>query len=196
MFRSLWASRVPPSVPTLGRWSIRRSWRSQGESGARSADDRDRRAERRRPKTSSAPDLLRDAIGIDTFVHADVLAQGLNGFRPESAAFEAGPVMLRRLNGTGWSASRLRVREHFRGAVGPAFSQAPDPGWLRCSHLPSGATVPAARIRTRVAAGGHDVPDQLVRRRFSKSQVNSTDSIGPWRRRGDSTRVAFWAARH
>lgn len=48
-------------------------------------------------KTSAAPDLLRDAVGIEAFVNADVIAQGLAGFSPQSAAFEAGRVMLRRL---------------------------------------------------------------------------------------------------
>lgn len=48
-------------------------------------------------KTSAAPDLLRDAVGIDAFVNADVIAQGLAGFSPQSAAFEAGRVMMRRL---------------------------------------------------------------------------------------------------
>ncbi len=48
-------------------------------------------------KTSAAPDLLRDAVGIDAFVNADVIAQGLAGFSPESAAIGAGRVMLARL---------------------------------------------------------------------------------------------------
>lgn len=42
--------------------------------------------------TSAAPHLLRDAVGIDAFVNADVIAQGLAGFSPQSAAFEAGRV--------------------------------------------------------------------------------------------------------
>jgi len=37
-------------------------------------------------KTSAAPDLLQEAVGIDAFVNADVIAQGLSGFSPETAA--------------------------------------------------------------------------------------------------------------
>ena len=33
-------------------------------------------------KTSSAPELLRDAVGIHSFVNADVIAEGISGFRP------------------------------------------------------------------------------------------------------------------
>lgn len=46
-------------------------------------------------KTSSAPDLLQEAVGIDAFVNADVIAQGLAAFSPESAAVVAGRIMLR-----------------------------------------------------------------------------------------------------
>jgi predicted ABC-type ATPase len=47
-------------------------------------------------KTSSAPELLRDAVGVPSFVNADVIAEGLSGFRPQEAAFEAGRIMLMR----------------------------------------------------------------------------------------------------
>ena len=58
-------------------------------------------------KTSAAPDLLQDAVGIDAFVNADVIAQGLAAFSPESAAFVAGRIMLRRIE------ELARAREDF-----------------------------------------------------------------------------------
>lgn len=64
-------------------------------------------------KTSSAPDLLHDTIGIDTFVNADVIAQGLAGFDPASAAFEAGRIMLRRLG----DLARSRVNFAFESTL-------------------------------------------------------------------------------
>jgi len=48
-------------------------------------------------KSSAAPDLLKDAAGIATFVNADVIAQGLAAFRPEDVAIAAGRIMLRRI---------------------------------------------------------------------------------------------------
>ena len=67
-------------------------------------------------KTSAAPDLLQDTVGIDAFVNADVIAQGLAAFSPESAAFVAGRVMLRRgepvvLNAATWLEVRKRIEE-------------------------------------------------------------------------------------
>ncbi|EKD72743.1 MAG: hypothetical protein ACD_45C00599G0003 [uncultured bacterium] len=37
-------------------------------------------------KTSAAPALLQDALHVDDFVNADVIAQGLCAFQPEKAA--------------------------------------------------------------------------------------------------------------
>jgi hypothetical protein len=58
-------------------------------------------------KTSSAPEILQGAVNIEAFVNADVIAQGLAGFDPQSAAVEAGRIMLRRL------AELARQREEF-----------------------------------------------------------------------------------
>src|SRR6266516_614036 len=48
-------------------------------------------------KSTVAPTLLRDLLGIDEFVNADVIARGLSAFDPESAAIQAGRIMLQRL---------------------------------------------------------------------------------------------------
>jgi predicted ABC-type ATPase len=48
-------------------------------------------------KSTTAPVLLRDTFAVDEFVNADAIAQGLSAFAPESAALEAGKIMLRRL---------------------------------------------------------------------------------------------------
>ncbi|HSK72848.1 MAG TPA: zeta toxin family protein, partial [Pyrinomonadaceae bacterium] len=49
-------------------------------------------------KSTVAPFLLRDKLGISEFVNADTLAQGLSAFAPEKAAITAGKIMLSRLN--------------------------------------------------------------------------------------------------
>lgn len=35
-------------------------------------------------KTTAAPSLLRDLLGLTNFVNADVIAQGLSGFEPDT----------------------------------------------------------------------------------------------------------------
>ncbi len=126
-------------------------------------------------KTSAAPDLLQDAVGIDAFVNADVIAQGLAAFSPESAAVAAGRIMLRRLH------ELARAREDFAfestlagrsahrlltGLAGVGYDVHIFYLWLPSPDLA------VARVRRRVEAGGHDVPEPVIRRRFWKSLVN------------------------
>lgn len=49
-------------------------------------------------KTTLAPFLLRDTLKLREYVNADPIALGLSGFDPESVAFDAGRVMLKRLH--------------------------------------------------------------------------------------------------
>lgn len=48
-------------------------------------------------KTTAAQTLLPTALEIQHFVNADWIARGLSGFNPESAAIDAGRIMLARL---------------------------------------------------------------------------------------------------
>ncbi len=41
-------------------------------------------------KSTVAPYLLRDTLGVGEFVNADTLAQGLSAFAPENVAVTAG----------------------------------------------------------------------------------------------------------
>ena len=45
-------------------------------------------------KSTAAPHLLRGTLRVDEFVNTDTIAQGLSAFRPDTAAVEAGRVML------------------------------------------------------------------------------------------------------
>ena len=47
-------------------------------------------------KTTAAGSFLQAELGVTEFVNADVIAQGLSGFRPEAAArLQAGALCLR-----------------------------------------------------------------------------------------------------
>lgn len=126
-------------------------------------------------KTTAAPRLLHAGVGIDAFVNADVIAKGLSGFSPDSAAFEAGRIMLRRLdelaaNGSDFAfestLAGLSVRERLlklieRGYAAHAFYL-----WLPSPEMA------VERVRHRVKMGGHHVPETVIRRRFWRSLVN------------------------
>jgi predicted ABC-type ATPase len=133
-------------------------------------------------KTSAAPDLLKDAIGIDAFVNADVIAQGLAGFRPESAAFEAGRIMLRRLKELAAARADFAFESTLAGRSALRFMESlAQRGYdvhVFYLWLPS-PDLAVARVRTRVAAGGHDVAEPVIRRRFRKSLANFYDLYRP-----------------
>jgi predicted ABC-type ATPase len=118
---------------------------------------------------------LHDTVGIDAFVNADVIAEGLAAFRPESAALEAGRIMLRRLAELGRARadlafeSTLAGRSAFRVLNGLVYT-----GYdihIFYLWLPS-PELAVARVRRRVALGGHGVPEIVVRRRFQRSLIN------------------------
>lgn len=120
-------------------------------------------------KSTLAPVLLRDEFGPLPFVNADAIALGLSAFTPESVAFTAGRIML------------LRLRELAGGQASFAFettlASRSYAAWLARLRLQGyerhliflslrSAELALERVKERVRAGGHDVPEQVVRRRF------------------------------
>src|SRR6266545_4932104 len=48
-------------------------------------------------KSTAAPSLLKGTLRVEEFVNADIIAQGISGFKPDGAALQAGRVMMMRL---------------------------------------------------------------------------------------------------
>src|SRR5262245_27849472 len=120
-------------------------------------------------KSTSAAHLLRGALAVDEFVNADTIAQGLSAYRPESAAVTAGRVMLDRL--------RFLARERRDFAFETTLAGRGHARWLQYLRIAGyrahliflalpAAELAVARVAERVRQGGHDVPEQVVRRRF------------------------------
>lgn len=126
-------------------------------------------------KSTLAPSLLRDWLGLLEFVNADAIASGLSAFHPERAALEAGRVMLGRLR------ELVGRRENFAfettlatRSYAPWLRQLRQEGWsisLVFVWLEN-PELALARVRARVAAGGHHIPEETVRRRYRKGREN------------------------
>ena len=126
-------------------------------------------------KSSSAPELLKDALGVAAFVNADVIAQGLSAYRPEAVAVQAGRVALRRL------AALVDAGEDFAfesTLSGRSLERLLDDARLRGYDvhifylwLPS-AALAVARVQQRARLGGHDIPPDVVTRRYQRSIRN------------------------
>ena len=109
------------------------------------------------------------------FVNADEIARGLSPFQPEKVALEAGRIMLQRID------ELLKKLEDFaiettlstRSYV-QTIKKAKEKGynvtlvyfWLNSPQLA------IARVKRRVTEGGHDIPEEVIRRRYKKGIHN------------------------
>ena len=126
-------------------------------------------------KSTLAPFLLRDTLKVREYINADPIALGLSGFDPTSVALAAGRIMLNRLHElatqkksfalestlaarsyAGWI-ERLRA-EGYSFQLMFLWLQSPD--------------LAVQRVRARVRSGGHDVPEDVIRRRYERGLKN------------------------
>lgn len=122
-------------------------------------------------KSTVAPGWLRDVFDIDEFVNADTIAAGLSALHPESVAVAAGRVMLRRMEelvsdrtSFGFETT-LATRQISRWLE--RWRQAGFVVIVGFMALPHEAMA-VARVQERVRAGGHNVPEATIRRRFRR----------------------------
>jgi predicted ABC-type ATPase len=134
-------------------------------------------------KTTTAPALLRDVFSIDDYVNADVIAQGLCGFAPETAAIEAGRIMLGRIDALAARRVDLALETTLASrSLAPWLERLSSEGYR--SHLvflalPS-AEAAIRRVALRVRLGGHDVPEPAIRRRFKAGLRNFFPALSPY----------------
>ena len=124
---------------------------------------------------STHADAILEKLGIGTFVNADYIARGLSGSKTETVAFEAGRIMLRRLH----QLAEARADFAFESTLSsrsfvPFLSGLKKNGYRVAIYYfsLSSPTLAVRRVKLRVAMGGHDVPADVVRRRFGRSVAN------------------------
>ena len=133
-------------------------------------------------KSTFARLFLPDYADCREFVNADLIAAGLSPFNPESLALQAGKLMLERIEslsqagvdfgfettlaGRSWVSLLQRLRE--RGYRLHLFFL-----WI------PGPELALTRVEQRVRAGGHSIPEEVVRRRFSRGLRNLFQIYAP-----------------
>ncbi|MBN9117663.1 MAG: zeta toxin family protein [Planctomycetes bacterium] len=133
-------------------------------------------------KSSSADSVLRVGMGMPVFVNPDTVARGLNAFDPESEAVKAGRVVLEHLREL---AARRRsfafettlagrtYADWLRGLCSNGYAAHLFYFWLRSPELA------IERVALRVRSGGHHIPEDTVRRRYSRSVRNFLELFRP-----------------
>jgi predicted ABC-type ATPase len=124
---------------------------------------------------STHADAILAALDIETFVNADYIARGLSGHNTDAVTFEAGRIMLKRLHQLGESGVDFAFESTLSSRTFATFLQRlKQQGYSVAIYYFSLANAQLAvrRVKLRVAMGGHHVPTDVVRRRFSRSLSN------------------------
>lgn len=124
-------------------------------------------------KTTFANAFLGSTEGL-AYINADEIARELTdaALTPGQRDVRAGRLMLRRIE----AHVQARAEFVFETTLASLTYAARIPAWralgyfvtLAYLRLPS-VEASIARVRRRVAAGGHDIPEAIIRRRFARS---------------------------
>lgn len=126
-------------------------------------------------KSTAAPLLLQEAVHIDNFVNADVIAQGLSAYQPEKVAIQAGRIMLARIH--------QLAEENATFAFETTLATLTFATWIKKLkkngyqfHLSflwlDTEELAISRVRERVRTGGHAIPEPTIRRRYQAGLNN------------------------
>lgn len=125
-------------------------------------------------KTTFAREYLPNEAGVVQFVNADLIAAGLSPFDPDSAAVVAGRIMLQRIEELAGQGVDFALETTLSGnwlvhhilkwrSLGYEVE-------LYFLRLPN-AEFAIQRVAKRVSEGGHNIPEAVIRRRFTRSQA-------------------------
>lgn len=126
-------------------------------------------------KTTASFTILPELLNCREFINADEIARGLSPFQPEKVAVEAGRIMLHRMddlmnNGVTFAfettlatksyASKIRTAQRKGYFVTLIFF------WLDKINLAM------ERVSQRVINGGHNIPAEIIERRYIRGIQN------------------------
>lgn len=126
-------------------------------------------------KTTFAREFLPGYAHCPNFVNADLIAQGLSPFSPDIVAIKAGKILLEQIRKLADKDVDFAFETTLAGKGHAIFlKELREKGYaihLFFLWIPS-KDLALARIKERVARGGHNVADEDVRRRFDRSIRN------------------------
>ncbi len=126
-------------------------------------------------KTTFAGKFLPEYAGCFEFVNADLIAKGLSPFSPSRFAIKAGKLLLEQIA----DFSKKKIDFAFETTLAGKgylniFKQMKHNGYelhLFFLWLPD-VKLALARVADRVRKGGHNIPEEDVRRRFNRGMWN------------------------
>jgi predicted ABC-type ATPase len=120
-------------------------------------------------KTTASFTILPEILECKEFVNADEIAKGLSPFQPENVAFEAGRIMLHRIkelldSDKNFSFETTLATKSYKNKIVEAKQKGYNVillfFWLESYELA------IERVKTRVLEGGHNIPKDVIKRRY------------------------------
>ena len=125
-------------------------------------------------KTTASYTILPEILDCDEFVNADEIAKGLSP-RPEKAGIQAGRLMLQRIKSLitkeqDFAFETTLATKSYKNFV--ADAQANGYSVTLIFFYLSSQDLAVKRVETRVKEGGHDIPENVIRRRYENGLKN------------------------
>lgn len=121
-------------------------------------------------KTTASYALLPEMLGCSQFVNSDEFAKSLSPFSPDAASIQASKLMLLKMNylfkrNEDFAIETTLATRSLKKTIAKARAQGYGITilyfWLNSLELA------VERVRARVAAGGHNIPEETIRRRYT-----------------------------
>lgn len=133
-------------------------------------------------KTTFAREFLLREGDCPNYINADLIAEGIAPLRPKSAAIRAGELMLEEI----WRCVERGETFALETTLSGRSYARQIPQWQQMGYRVDlfflrlrSARLAIARVKTRVARGGHHVPASVVRRRFRRGMQNFEELYCP-----------------
>ncbi len=120
-------------------------------------------------KTTASFTILPEILDCKEFVNADEIAKGLSPFQPDKVAVEAGRIMIRRINNLledelSFAFETTLATKSYKNKILLAKNKGYTVTllffWLQTIDLAK------ERVATRVLEGGHNIPKDVIQRRY------------------------------
>ena len=132
-------------------------------------------------KTTLARELL-PRLGLMRFLNADEIARGLSPLDPSLTAFKAGRLLIEEARGLIKAKASFAIESTLSGKTYVAMiREAKAQGYRFLLHyiLIGSGDQAIGRVALRVKLGGHDVPEDDIRRRFERSRKHFIEDYVP-----------------
>jgi len=126
-------------------------------------------------KTTSAKTLLPELLECHEFVNADSVAAALSPFNPDAVAIQAGRLMLERIKYLAERSVTFAFETTLASRTFLNFlTKCKDMGYeINILYLwLQNAEIAITRVKSRVEQGGHDIPKDVIVRRYHSSIKN------------------------